>query len=290
MALHLMEKDIEFESVFLDTGWEHSSVYEYLRGELSDKIGPIKELQPKTPDLRPEIEELAKQFEERLGHPSAFLRLTLHKGIFPSRLVRYCTRDLKIDTIRRYLKEIEYPVSCIGIRAEESVARSKLPERELSTSMGCMVWRPLIQWSKQDVIDIHRRHNLAPNPLYLKGAERVGCWPCIYSRKSEIRFIAEKDKDRIDLIRDLEAAVSVIGKEKMEARGREIESDHYGREIDPDRFWQRTFFYGRFDEPLRTIDERVEWSKTSHGGKQGTMFSEDELEPGCLSWGLCDAG
>ena len=281
MALHLMEKDIEFDAVFFDTGWEHSSVYEYIRGELSDKIGPIKELTPPLPKLTENKEKLALKYEERLGHRSGMIRWILYKGMFPFRMGRWCTDHLKIKALKVHLKEHPYPVNCVGVRAAESKARSKLPERELSTSLGCMVWRPLIKWSKQDVIDIHRRHNLAPASLYLKGAERVGCWPCIFSVKKEVRFIAEKDKDRIDLIRDLELDVMELARARYALKGETFESKG---------FKPPTFFMGNPKWNMPTIDRVVEWSKTSHGGKQGTMFSEDELEPGCLSWGLCDAG
>tara|TARA_R110000824_G_scaffold143157_1_gene310640 strand:+ start:176 stop:1081 length:906 start_codon:yes stop_codon:yes gene_type:complete len=277
MALHLIEQGIEFEPVFFDTGWEHPDVYEYLRGELSDKIGTVREIIPKSPELTPEKEEIARHYEERLGHHSAFIRIMLHKTIFPTRLVRYCTHELKIKVIKALVKEYEYPVSCVGVRAAESRARAKLPERELSTSLGCMVWRPLIKWSEQDVIDIHHRHNLAPNPLYLKGAARVGCAPCIYSGKKSIRFFAEVYGQRLDLIRDLEKSMLDLATKRVEEKGEELRSPP-------------TFFYGKGTKGATHIDDAIAWSKTSHGGSQSTMFREDEIEPSCMSWGLCDTG
>lgn len=44
MSLYLTELGIEHERVFCDTGWEHPVTYEYLRGELTAKIGPITEI------------------------------------------------------------------------------------------------------------------------------------------------------------------------------------------------------------------------------------------------------
>ena len=255
-------------------------MYEYLRGELTDKIGVIKEITPPLPNLTPEKEALALYYENRLGHTSAMIRWILHKGMFPNRLGRWCTDHLKIKAIRKHLKTVDYPVNCVGVRAAESKARAKLPERELSTSLGCMVWRPLIEWSTQDVIDIHHRHNLAPNPLYLKGAKRVGCWPCIYSRKSEIQFMAAQDPTRIDLIRDLEKDVKTIAMARTAAKGETIK----------EQSTEPTFFYGKGREGTLPIDEVVKWSKTTRGGKQYALFSEEEIEPSCMSWGLCDTG
>ena len=281
MALHMIEQGIKFRSVFFDTGWEHPLVYEYLRGELADKIGTIEEIVPPLPKMDDDQEALAVKYEERLGHQSAMVRWIIKKSMFPSRRIRYCTDYLKIKSIKRLTKEVMasglLPVNTVGIRAAESVARSKLPERELSTSLDCMVWRPILKWSTEDVIEIHHRHGLAPNPLYLKGANRVGCWPCIFSRKSEVRFLAETDSERIDLIRDLEHDIAEIRRSKTA----------------PDKkIFLPTFFgqNGPKNNDMTSIDTMVEWAKTSRGGNQFNMFREDELMPGCMSWGLCDTG
>ena len=144
-----------------------------------------------------------------------------------------------------------------------------------------MVWRPILSWTKADVIAIHNRHGIAPNRLYLQGAERVGCWPCIFSRKSEVRFIADNDPERIAIIRDLEEAVSILAARRIAKKGESFES----RGLKPP-----TFFLGHKGEERNTIDRVVEWSRTKRGGRQMSMFREDEIVPGCLEWGLCDTG
>jgi len=198
--------------------------------------------------------------------------------MFPSRVMRWCTRALKIDTLKRITmtpNPSAMVVNVVGVRAEESRARAGLPEREIAPALNCIVWRPLINWSTQDVIDIHHRHSLPPNPLYYRGdAKRVGCWPCIMSRKSEIRAIAETDPTRIDAIRRLEQIVGDLAEQRKAAKGETLER-------------RPTFFQGDAKNKMPTIDERVEWSKTSRGGRQLTIFREDEGE-GCIQWGLCE--
>ena len=266
MCLYLKEQGIEHRRVFFDTGWEHPVLYQYLKEELPKAIGEIEWVTAPMPQLDEDREALALKYEERLGHTSAMVRWIVKKAMFPSRKRRWCTDLLKIKALKHYMKreQFDLPVNTVGVRAEESTARSKLPERELSTSLDCMVWRPLLRWTKQDVIDIHTRHQLRPCSLYLQGAERVGCWPCIFCKKSEIRFLAETDAARIDLLRDLEADVSKLCGS------------------------QRAFL--RKGDGVVGVDETVEWSKTSHGGTQFSMFREDQIEPGCMSWGLCDTG
>jgi len=44
LSLWLAEQGIDHDRVFADTGWEHPATYEYLRGPLTEKIGPIVEV------------------------------------------------------------------------------------------------------------------------------------------------------------------------------------------------------------------------------------------------------
>jgi len=269
MALFLRELEIEADLVFCDTGWEHDKTYEYLRGELTNHLGPIAEIRGDL--LMPD--------------------LVRKKGMFPSRTRRFCTEQLKVFPLQRYIKakqdEIGDVVNAVGIRAAESRARSKMPEWEWNDGFDCEVWRPLIRWTEQDVIEIHRRHGLRPNPLYLEGARRVGCWPCIFAAKAEIRHIATVDPQRIDQIRELEAEVQASAKARYDAKGESFESLGFNRP---------TFFQAMGS--LRTeggkegrcvpIDDVIAWSKTSHGGKQVELFQAGDTEAGCMRWGLCE--
>ena len=237
MSLYLTEMGIEHQRVFCDTGWEHPITYEYLRGPLTEKLGPIIELQPKR-----KMEELIK-----------------HKGIFPQRIRRFCTQELKVFPLAAHINKLVEEgadiVNSVGIRAAESEARSKMPEWEYQDGFDCEVWRPLIRWTEQDVIDIHTRHGLRPNPLYLMGASRVGCWPCIYARKDEIRFVADNDPDRIDRIRALETELTEKAAANAAKRGEELTNKpgwFQAKEGDVDRCWP--------------IDKVVEWSRTARGG------------------------
>lgn len=261
MSLYLTELGIDHDRVFCDTGWEHELTYEYLRGPLTEKLGSIVELQPK------------RKMEE----------LVLHKAMFPSRMMRFCTEALKVKPLAEYInsrmEEGEDIVNSVGIRAAESEARAKMPQWEWQSGFDCEVWRPLLHWSEQDVIDIHTRHGLKPNPLYLKGAQRVGCWPCIMSKKEEIRMVADISPERIDRMRELERLVTIGQKERFAAKGETLAND-------PGWFQAKTGGGGK----CWPIDEVVKWSRTGHGGKQYELFAADAKDQGCMRWGLCDTG
>lgn len=240
MCLHLAELGIEHDRIFMDTGWEHAKTYEYLRGPLTEKLGPIIEL--------------------RGEHD--FVALARRKAMFPSRVTRFCTVELKVRPAQAYFKKRaasgEDVVNAVGIRRAESRARSQMKEWEWSDSFDCDVWRPLVTWSEADVRAIHARHDLDMNPLYAMGASRVGCWPCIHARKAEIALVAELDLNA-----------------SAQAR-------HPGEELRH----RRTMFSfgggGRKHYALPILDA-VEWSHSKRGEWQPPGAGD-----GCVRHGLCE--
>lgn len=257
LSLHLREQGIEHRRVFLDTGWEHPRTYEYLRGELASVIGPIEEVRA----------------------DRTMVDLIRSKAMFPSRRIRFCTQELKVFPMQRHVAELAERegrdvINAVGIRAEESASRSRFSEWEWAPGWDAETWRPLLRWTLDDVIAIHARHGLRPNPLYLEGAERVGCWPCIYARKSEIRHLADTDPERVALIRRLESELTDAATER---RG---------------ELSERSWFQARMGgggEPW-PIDRVVEWSRTARGGRQWELFAAPASDTGCMRWGLCDTG
>ena len=255
MSLYLKELGIEHDRVFMDTGWEHAKTYDYLRGELARVIGPVTEIRG----------------------DRTMVELVKHKGMFPGRLRRFCTQELKVFPMQRHLASLNTEtINAVGIRAAESANRAAMPEWEWSEGFDCEVWRPLIAWSEQDVIAIHKRHGLAPNPLYLMGATRVGCWPCIYARKAEIKLIADTDPERIVTIRAMEAEVGDAMQARADAKGTTLATR-------PAWFASRLGRVG-----VDPIDKVVEWSRTSHGGRQFEMYAADPADAGCMRWGMCE--
>lgn len=203
------------------------------------------------------------------GNP--FLDLCIWKGRFPSTKARFCTQFLKVIPIMEqiYLPFLEQGydiVSWQGVRRNESFARSKLDERE-DQPEGFTVYRPLLDWTSDDVFAMHKKHGIEPNPLYLQGMGRVGCMPCINSNKAELFEIARRFPDEIKRVAKWERIVKLASK-----RG------------------AATFFptaHGQGDG----IYEWVEWSKTAYGGKQYDLFKAIELQelPTCSSqYGLCE--
>lgn len=296
MALALRAAGLDFDAVFFDTGWEHPATYAYLRDVLPDALGrEIRWLRAEVevPErYRAEVEEI----EGMLGHPSPYVRFAVRKGAFASRTMKWCTQELKTYTARRWMRTLpDRVVSAQGVRAEESAPRAKLLPWE-DFDGDCAVWRPILRWRLADVIGIHAAHGVAPNPLYLRGAQRVGCWPCIHVGKAEMRLIADTDPGRIEVIRRWEGLVQRVARDRIADKGDVEVGRHRKRlrsELAPPAFFQAPSLRAVAADGSRSgecwpIDRVVEWSRTSRGGRQTEIFAPDPGREGCMRWGLCD--
>ena len=272
MALWLIDQGLQDRCtfVFADTKWEHPDLYQYIDEILEPKIGKIH-----------------RAVSEK--YPGGMKDMIIQRQAFPSNRMRFCTEHLKIIPLRSFIGKVRRstglePINVVGIRAQESQRRSKFEEWEDGGPMQCDTWRPLIDWLVEDVVAIHTKHAVPPCSLYLRDehpSSRVGCYPCILSRKKEILAVAEQDPWRIDEIRDLESSLETSYASRLAAKGETFESAGRNR---PAYFQARKRLQGKG----WGIDEVVEWSKTTHGGKQVEMFHTSE--PGCQMWGLCDIG
>lgn len=219
-----------------------------------------------------------RQVEGLLGEPVAvvsaevgFAERVRKHNTFPGRLNRrWCTQELKLEPFRDEVDRIREETGddvtvVVGVRAEESEDRAKMPEREWSDFYDCEVWRPLITWTLEQVIAEHHEANIPLNPLYLTGAERVGCYPCIKAGKVELRHVARHEPERIEEIRELERETNttMFCLEAPRRKGSE-------RKLIP-----------------TPIDEMIKWAQTERGGHR-LMLPMFQEPSGCARWGICE--
>jgi 3'-phosphoadenosine 5'-phosphosulfate sulfotransferase (PAPS reductase)/FAD synthetase len=116
----------------------------------------------------------------------------------PSSMQRYCTRILKIETLKRYLKSlgIKDYTSFNGIRYDEPRRWSKIQSTDLDIEL------PLVQWkvTKQDVLDYWAKQDFD-----LKVNEPYGnCDCCFLKGKGKLAIIAKEKPDLFDWWIDIE--------------------------------------------------------------------------------------
>lgn len=294
-GLLAMEQGVDAMYSFSDTGHEHPDTYEYINyletifgkkfirckadfsRDLERKRGVIEVKWRK--DGVPE-EKIERALAVLKPTGNAFLDLCLWKGRFPSTKARFCTEHLKIlpfnrDVLIPAIKKYGQVETWVGVRADESAARAKLPERE-KDDLGGEIVRPILSWTVEDVFAMHKKHGVEPNPLYKQGMSRVGCMPCISCGKEELRQIGMRFPEEIERVAEWEALVKEASKTGgatfFTLRASEVEGmtpeDH---------------------DRLASIKSKVDWANTTRGKKQIDLINVYEEPETCHSiYGLCE--
>lgn len=194
---------------------------------------------------------------------NAMLNSMLLHGAMPTRQARHCTEDLKIDVATNQillpmLAEFDGEIiNWSGVRAQESEARKnyKWVSEDPRGDGFLFTFLPIHKWLVQDVFALHKYLGFKPNPLYMRGAERVGCWPCIMSRKSELREVAVSTPEKIEQIRDWETRVAKTSRYTVWMNSLQEES------------YNLSFMVPRVGAG-KSIHDMVQWSMTNRKGDE----------------------
>jgi 3'-phosphoadenosine 5'-phosphosulfate sulfotransferase (PAPS reductase)/FAD synthetase len=278
--------------IFIDTDNEDKAVHKHLeytesvtgipitrlKADFSDQMEVHRQrllaIKDGAPDYHPQAKypwtpERAAQAAEQM-HPTgnAFLDLCMIKGMFPSHSRQFCTEELKRDVAVEYQLDLidagHTVVSWQGVRRDESKRRADVVKFE-KIAPRLYAYRPIIDWSAEQVFAYIRSKGQKPNSLYKRGMTRVGCMPCINVNKDELKQIALRFPEHIERIAKWEQIVKSVSRAGMAS------FLHTGKAGGTD------------------IWERVEWSKTTRGGRQYSLLTALEEPTACASaYGLCE--
>jgi len=227
----------EFTVVFCDTGWEHPITYAYIE-EINKQLldGGLVRVKSDT-------------------YPDGFVQLAVERKGIPSFKRRFCTQELKVFPLHKYYESLDDEITSYqGIRADESHSRASMTDTQwVSDGGGYWVKRPLLRWTAEQCFAMMAKHNVKPNPLYLMGSSRVGCWPCIMTGLRELKRILQFSPELRQRLIDLEAHVNGnVGNKET-------------------RKWPATFFAAG-TIPARFCSLR---GKAKHGGMAYVPTAED---------------
>lgn len=243
-----------FLAVFADVGNEHPVTLNYLRNFAQMANGP-------------EIHFVKRDFTKELKNKnleptgSAFLDMLLVKTMMPSGNRQFCTTLLKLEPIRDWMNSVRGDAEVIlylGIRAQESLKRSRLPEKEFSDYYDCLIERPILKWKTEEVFAILDKHGVERNPLYAAGMHRVGCYPCINTNKSELATLPDWVWEKI---KEWEKVAQV--------------------------HWFKPFLVPGKARP--SVDDVKKWCRTGKDRKLDPSAPDVNDVPSCMStWGACE--
>lgn len=164
------------------------------------------------------------------------LEMVERRGMFPSPQQRQCTSDLKRGPIereiRRYLKANPrfggLVVNCMGLRAEESPARSKLETLKLNARNSkagreWWDWLPIHAMTKASVFKVIGEAGQKPHHAYALGMSRLSCCFCIMACKADLQTAArlkpELYKRYVELEKKIGHTLSMEGRPLEEVTG-----------------------------------------------------------------------
>ena len=185
----------DFVPLFCDTGWEHPLTMAYI-ATINERLfgGRLVTL-------------------KSARFTGGMVQLVQIKKRVPSRKARFCTSELKVEPSIEFVANLmaeqnDEATVYQGIRADESDNRRAAGARFWADDYDCWIERPLFTWTAEQVFEMHRKHDIEPNPLYMLGSARVGCFPCILVNHQELRRLSETLPEVWDRMAELEAAAA----------------------------------------------------------------------------------
>jgi 3'-phosphoadenosine 5'-phosphosulfate sulfotransferase (PAPS reductase)/FAD synthetase len=147
-----------------------------------------------------------------------FFEMVKGRGFWPSPKYRQCTSDLKRGPIEKKIREISKEtgrkliVNCVGIRAQESSARSKqIPfKKSEKNSKAGREWYdflPVFDWDIKFVFDYIEMNGQKAHWAYSKGMSRLSCCFCIMSNSSDLKTAAKLNPELLDKYDQLEREI-----------------------------------------------------------------------------------
>jgi len=191
--------------LFANTGREMPETLDFVH-ECGERWNvPIKWLEYDRIDNKVNFKEVTHNSAARNGEP--FETLLNSKLYTPNAVARFCTAELKVRTIKRYLVSVGWKHwhACIGIRADEQRRLNKGPSKDRWT-----FWYPLADANetKRTVMDFW---NAQPFDLRLVGPNGVtakgNCDGCFLKSEATLAMMWREHPDRMQWWADQEAKV-----------------------------------------------------------------------------------
>lgn len=310
-----LKRERPFRAVMADTGNEHPQTVEYaetlhertggpkvevFRADFSARIAKKREFilaNWSDHGVPQEAVDRAAEILQPTGNP--FLDLCIWKGRFPSRRAQFCTEFLKSEPITSQVvdpaRKVGPVIQWLGVRRNESLNRRNAPMWQTVQTPGLhsmRFYRPIIHWSAENVFSYAAAHGVDPNPLYLQGMGRVGCFPCINASKKELRAIALRFPEAFEKIQAWEAVVKVASKQGV--------ATFFSADTTPDGAALARRVSGIADNDARATaraaapwpraKEVAAWAATDRGGRQMNWLldAEDDGVSCSSQYGLCE--
>jgi len=99
------------------------------------------------------------------------------------------SKTTKIDDFAWYLNQTDTTQDALiilGQRRSESKRRASLSDFSPIIRSGRAAYRPILDWSINDVFAFLDKHGIIAHPAYANGRKRVGCVWCVHSYQEDL--------------------------------------------------------------------------------------------------------
>lgn len=151
--------------LFANTGKEHEATLEFVR-EIERQWCPVTWLEWQ--DAQPTQTFRVVSFETASRNGEPFEALIRRRKLLPNPVARFCTGELKVNTMQRYLRSLGHRISdvsvALGLRADEPRRVSRVradPENNIEMPMASMgVTREMVEaWWRKQSFDLRLPNN-----------------------------------------------------------------------------------------------------------------------------------
>ena len=89
-----------------------------------------------------------------------------------------CCEIRKVVPFKKYLQENNIRAVVTGLRKDQSEFRQNIKFLEVDKYDNCAKFNPILDWTRQEVMEYINEHKVPINELHHEGYESVGCAPC----------------------------------------------------------------------------------------------------------------
>lgn len=174
------------------------------------------------------------------------LQMIEERGMFPSPEQRQCTSDLKRGPIEKVIRGITRErqaqgvknwglvVNCMGMRAQESSGRKKLPvfkhsSRNSKAGREWYDWLPIHGMLEAEVFETIAAAGQKPHPVYALGMRRFSCVFCIMASEEDLKTAARLATEHPELLNDPHLYRKYVGLERSTGQVMLMPTKKHGR-------------------------------------------------------------
>jgi len=200
LLLKLVEPS-QIKVVFCDTGWEKEST-----------MLEIDSIRKKLEEYQIEFTTLKNE-----NFPNGMQDLLKHKKMFPTRMTKFCTEQLKmipaIDYYRDLYNQGLNVIALVGKRRDESKDRVDTKEIDFIEKKDYQftIYHPIADWNETDVYSLLDETWGIPK-AYFNGNKRVGCDECFQADFKAISLMSQDKINQMSLI-EKEVAIHQVDKD-----------------------------------------------------------------------------